>query len=546
MLNRIKDILKIKNIDLLLISFVSLVFSFWLMFSTFSYQDGRMEIATKAWSDFSGDIPLIRSFSFGNNFPPQYPLFSGPLMQFHFLFYVLVGFLEKIGMQINYALNIPSVLGFCFLMIMIYLFSKRLFLSKTVGVLSLVFFLFNGSLSFLNFLRQHPLSNNFISEILNNKSFPSFGPYDQSIVSAFWNLNIYTNQRHLGLSFALSLFIIYVVYFNLPKLQKKTKISLILGLILGASYLLNIAVFLMTVSVLACFILLKIERKNVFILLSIAFIIFFPQYLYFQGENSGFKLLFAPGYLINNNLNLMNFLKYWFMNLGFHPVLFLFGFLIAPKKVRLLFISFLSLFLIGNLFQFSPEMAANHKFFNLFMIVGVMFSAYALYSIWRKGSLFRLITIVFIFLLIFSGIIDFFPVLNDTKIVLADYKDNPDILWIMKNTKPNSVFLNTQYLYDNASLAGREIFFGWPYFAWSSGYNTNERGKMRDQLLTTANKSYACALLRRNKINYIEVNPLNSDKNIPEVSNMYLKTFVPVYKDGVTGYEILDVENNCQ
>lgn len=546
MLNRIKDILKIKNIDLLLISLTSLIFSFWLMFSTFSYQNGKMEIATKAWSDFSGDIPLIRSFSFGNNFPPQYPLFSGPLMRFHFLFYAFVGFLEKIGIQINYALNIPSALGFCFLMIMIYVFAKKLFSSKTIGVLSVAFFLFNGSLSFLNFFKQHTLSNNFVFEIINNKNFPSFGPYDQSIVSAFWNLNIYTNQRHLGLSFALSLFIIYIVYFNLPKLQNKTGAAIILGLILGVSYLLNIAVFLMTVSVLACFILLNIERKNVFILLCIAFIIFFPQYLYFQGENSGFKLLFAPGYLINNNLSLVNLLKYWFMNLGFHSIFLVLGFLISPKKIKLIFISFLSLFLIGNLFQFSPEMAANHKFFNLFMIVCTMFSAFALCSIWKKGGFFKLITIVFVFFLIFSGIIDFFPIFNDTKIVLADYKANPDILWLMKNTKPNSVFFNTQYLYDNASLAGREIFLGWPYFAWSSGYNTDQRQRIRNYLLTTSDKKFACKLLKENNIDYVEISPISPNADNPQISNMYVLTFNSVYKNPISSYNLLSVKKSCR
>jgi hypothetical protein len=67
------------------------------MFSTFSYKDGNMLIASKAWSDFASHIPLIRSFSFGNNFPPQYPLFSGPPIKYHFLFYAFVGLLEKLG-----------------------------------------------------------------------------------------------------------------------------------------------------------------------------------------------------------------------------------------------------------------------------------------------------------------------------------------------------------------------------------------------------------------------------------------------------------------
>ena len=66
--------------------------------------------------------------------------------------------------------------------------------------------------------------------------------------------------------------------------------------------------------------------------------------------------------------------------------------------------------------------------------------------------------------MIFGGIIDFFPIYNDTKIELPDYRLNQDSFWIKNNTKPNSIFLNTTYLYDPASLAGRKIFMGWPYF----------------------------------------------------------------------------------
>jgi len=520
------------------------VFSSWLMFATFAYSNGNMLIASKAWSDFASHIPLIRSFSFGNNFPIQYPLFAGSPIHYHFLFFLLAGVLEKIGLRIDFALNIPSILGFTFLLLMVYFFAKKIFSSKAVGILSVVFFLFNGSLSFLNFLKQHPLSNSFVSEIISNKSFPSFGPYDQSVVSAFWNLNIYTNQRHLGLSFALSLFIIYIVYFNLSKIKRKTEVSIILGLILGASYLLNIVVFLMSVSVLVCFVFLNIERKNTFILLSIAFIIFFPQYLYFQGENSGFKLLFAPGYLINNNLNLMNFLKYWFMNLGFQPVFFLFGFLIASKKVRLIFISFLSCFLIGNLFQFSPEMAANHKFFNYFMLIASMFSAYFLVFLWKKNIFPKVFILCIIFLLIFSGIIDFFPILNDTKIVLADYKNNPDIAWIMKNTNPKSVFLTTQYLYDSSSIAGRKIYLGWPYFPWSSGYDTQKRSDGIKNFFHETNFFLICSFLKNNHIDYVSLYQPSED--FPFDIVFWENNFKTIYNNKQTSIKIYSQETVCK
>lgn len=531
----------------ILIVFISLLFSSWLMSSTFSYHDGQMKIASKAWSDFANHIPLIRSFSLGNNFPPEYPLFSGPPIRYHFLFYALVGILEKTGIRIDYALNIPSIIGFFFLMIMIYLLAKEIFKSKSVGALSVLFFIFNGSLDFINFFTIHPLSKNTLFDILSNKTFPSFGPYDGKIISAFWNLNIYTNQRHLALSYALSLFIIFVfLKINPDKKIRNYKISIFLGIILGISFILNIAVFLMSACILSCMLIfMNKKRLFIFITLIIAAIFALPQYLFMHQESFSSGISLYSGYLVTN-LTFFNFFNYWFQNLGLHLVLIPLGFLIAPKNTRKIFISFLILFFIGNLIKFSPEIAANHKFFNYFMIVANMFSAFLLYFLWKKKNFLKPLVLIFVFILILSGIIDLFPIYNDNYIPLNDYPKNADANWILKNTSPKSVFLNTQFLYDNASIVGRRIFLGWPYFAWSQGYDTNGRYRTFTQILGAENKQTICPLLIQNNINYIEISGNNlSDPNLPKVSDIFTN-LKPIYKNSKTNYSIYKTSQNCE
>ena len=193
-----------------LIGIFSLLFSSYLMFHTFSY-DGKnssMLIASKAWSDFGAHIPLIRSFSLGNNWPPEYPLFPGEPIRYHFLFYFLVGMLEKAGLRIDWALNIPSIIGFTGLMIGIAVIAQKLFKDKRITILSLLFFLFNGSLSFVRFFQTHS-----VKEIMTNTTFPSFAPWGPGEITAFWNLNIYTNQRHLAFAFALALLFIGILLY---------------------------------------------------------------------------------------------------------------------------------------------------------------------------------------------------------------------------------------------------------------------------------------------------------------------------------------------
>jgi len=297
----------------------------------------------------------------------------------------------------------------------------------------------------------------------------------------------------------------------------------------------------MTVLILICmFIFFPKKRFSLLILIITSAIVSLPQYLFIESGDSFFKPLVNFGYL-TTNLNFVNFINYWWQNLGLNLILIPLGFIAAAKNERKILLSFLGLFIIGNIIQFSPEISANHKFFNYFMIVGNMFTAFVIINMWKKNLYLKTFSIVLIFFLMLSGIIDFFPIYNDSRIALADYPVNKNISWIMKNTEPNSVFLNTEYLYDDASMAGRKIFLGWPYFAWSQGYDTLSRDTLRKSLLNTDNLSYFCGNITKYKLNYVEIN-LNSQDT--KVNNNFFRNYFPkVYENNQDNYIIYALKN---
>lgn len=527
---------------------IGCIFSFWLMFSTFSYENGEILVAGKAWSDFGSHIPLIRSFSFGWNFPVEYPLFSGESIHYHFLFYAFVGVLERLGMRIDYALNIPSAIGFFLLLFMLYTFGKALFKSRAVGILSALFFICNGSLSFLYFLKQTPLNKNVLHTLITNMSFPSFHPYGSGLVSAFWNLNIYTNQRHLAAAFAFSLMVVFI--FLLPILKNKKYdsvfLSFALGILLGLSYFFHIAAFGMTsVTILVLLLLFPKVRQSGILILIIASILFYPQYRYMNQGSTAFHTVFHFGYLTPPPVNIWSFINYWTLNMGLHIVLIPIGFILASKNAKKIFFAFFCFFIIGNVFQFSQEIAANHKFFNYFMLIGSMFSAYSLVLMWKKSIFLKPLAILLTFFVIFSGIIDFFPIYNDGKVAILDYKKNPDISWIMENTPQNSVFLNTSYFIPIESLAGRKVFIGWPYFAWSQGYDTNKRDYLLRNLLLQTEHGKICKILLSQNLSYIRISE-PTDTAFPVIHPEFLSTFMPVYENIKTQVKIYDVQKNCK
>lgn len=516
------------------------------MWKTFEITpEGNMRISLKAWSDFAATIPLIRSFSFGSNFPPQYPIFAGPPIRYHFGYYLFVGILERIGLPLDWALNLPSTLGFTFLLTTIYLLSKIVFKSRAVGVLSVILFLFNGSFSFLEFFKSHPVSLSTISEIVNNTAFASFGPYDGKVVSAFWNLNIYTNQRHLALGYLF--FIIFLIRFYLSNKnpEKLTiKKSVLLGLILGFFPFIHLSVFLMTgVSLSIFFLLYPRLRKQIFIIGCLALILAIPQYLS-MGNSEIKTTLFHPGYLVSP-LTVGNFFKYWFLNLGIGVILAPIGFYLATKDQRKILIPFLAFFVIGNLFQFAPDMPTNHKFFNLFIIGLNMFTAYVLIRLWQVKIFGKASVTLLIIILTISGIIDLFPIFNDRHIILIDMPNNKAALFIKNRTPKRSVFLNSQFLYDPASLAGRKIYMGWPYFSWGAGYDTTKRDSVMKKMLNPENLNDACRLLLNAKIDFIETSQPN---NLLDTKVNYLffeKNFGKVYYDAETNYSIYKVIPTC-
>lgn len=525
--------------------FIALIFSSWLMWHTFSYKDGVMSITSKVWSDFGDHIPLIRSFSLGSNFPPDYPLLTGEPLRYHFLFYFLVGMLEKINIPIDFALNIPSAASFTLLILAIYFLSLNLFKSKVASFLSITFFLFNGSLSFVEFFKNHPLSSETMNQIITNTDFPSFAPYSPGMVSAFWSLNTYVNQRHLALPLALFLLLICWLI-NLESSHKRPKkYSLIgWGVFCGILPYLHLSIFVMIVVVLGIlFLLLPRQRLNIAIIGILGLLVSLPRVIFLKDST-----IYIPqikfGYLIADKLTLPNFLQYWLMNLGLLVILLPLGFFLSSKIAKKILIAFIFLFIIGNTVQFSPEMAANHKFFNVFVIVGNIFAAYAVLKLWKLKLPYKLIVPFLIFFLIFSGIIDFFPIKNDHILTLEDYPKNHDIAWIMANTPPKSVFLNSSYLYHPASIAGRKIFYGWPYFAWSLGYETEKHREIMREGFQANNLYQACSLLKNAKIDYVDTtNPSGIDIKINY--DFFSNNFVPVYKSFKNDFTIYDVSKSC-
>jgi len=562
----------LKNWSSILIISLVIAFSIWLMASTFGYKDGEILIKAKLNSDFLSHIPLIRSFSMGENFPPEYPHFPGSPIKYHFLFYALVGLLEKFGLRIDIALNLLSIIGFAGLLICIFLLAKKLTKSNFVGIGAILTIIFNSSLSWIYyfFIGKNHLQN--LVDLFSTKLFGSFGPYDDNIISAFWNLNIYTNQRHLAFSFLLMFLAIWLVVYC--KGKKKLLIAL---LIIGIMSWMHKAVLMIAFIILGVFFFaFPQKKKRILITIFVGMIFALPGLLFLNTVGEGNRLFnWQPGFLFKSTTwwemrpgsDLEQWIIYWFFNMGILPILAISGSLLmvfsqkveSTKNIftklylRLInpetawFIVATIMFVIANLFNFGTDMTNNHKLITFTIMIWGVYAYLFLKTVFDNIKVFgKIVVPILIIFLLIGGICDIFPINNDEVGVIDDIEKSKNAQWVVKNSQAKDVFLNLTSDFYFVMLSGRKIYLGVPYFNWSLGYPENERVAQINTLLTdNFPRDKFCPFLRQKNIQFFYIKQ-GDNKIIDE--DFSTTQFLEKYNDGIElnyGIKMYKTDNTC-
>jgi len=362
------------------------LFSWWLMDKSFGYDavSHQFRIARHQIGDFGLHLSLIRSFSWGSNFPPQLPFFPGRPLPYHYGFDLLVGILERTGMRIDIAFNGLSVVAFTALLFFIYklpqvLFGKNVF----TGLLSVLFFIFHSSLTFLDFFKNRSLSWSTLQELWRLPDYLNKGPFDGSQISLFFTLNVFLNQRHLIAALAMSL---GILLYLLPCMLKKKAVSILgllaVGAVLGTISWVHTLVFAGDLVVIGMLCILFGRIRWFMPIVMPAVSIAAPRLitvLKFPAAGQTFAL-FNPGFLAQRPLTFLGLVSYWWKNLGLALPMTILGLIWAPLKARRVFFSILPLFIIVNIFRLSYRMDHNHTLINYFLIFANFYVAYASYG----------------------------------------------------------------------------------------------------------------------------------------------------------------------
>lgn len=498
-----------------------------LFFRVFYTQNDAINAGRSVVSDYGPHLASIASFARGDNYAPtDYPVFSGAGMRYHFFFFFFSACLHALGLNLTTALNLASALGllsFSALMaVLAVYFSKRK--SSLFWIQPLLFF--QSSLAWLAFLRETvyksalskiPLFN----LILNNHVFIGEQTNDNW---GLWNMNVYANQRHLLFGLAAALL---VVMLFLPSLHEKHPLSgwgsPASGIQIAASASREkISAFWLTRSawlptptqsrLLAAASLLlfclpywhgAVTLALLLLLLGMAI----ParaklSYLGAAALSLGATLLYSR-FFAGGAQNLVSWQFHWgFLSqdkspagmfdylmtlLGLAwPALIVLPFLMQGRIRKTLSFALWLPLIFALTVSLTPDLNVNHKYVLITRLLLCLPIVTALGNVFHRfhprrfplrALLTRGLALGLGVLLVLSGIFDQIAYFNQNKEPFRIEIRSDFVQWLEKETDERAIFLTPTWFFHSFYYSGRQTWYGWPYYAWSAGYDSLQREK---------------------------------------------------------------------
>jgi hypothetical protein len=193
---------RIRKIDIA-VAALGLALGSVMMFHTCRIEGSTLVLGRTAFGDLNIHLGMTRSFSVGQNFPTGYMAYAGSDIRYHFMFYFLIGNLEFLGLPLDWAINLPSILAFASVLLMLHAIGSTVGRDARVGLVTVLFFLMRSSpAAFVYFARLSGGLGERIEAVFRTRKFIGLTTHE---TWGIWNLNTYVVERHFGFAFGLVL-----------------------------------------------------------------------------------------------------------------------------------------------------------------------------------------------------------------------------------------------------------------------------------------------------------------------------------------------------
>ena len=501
---------------------ILLVFITYMMFYVFYIKDGVMYAGLTVCSDYAPHTAMMRSFSLGNNFPTQYPHFGGADVKYHFMFQFLAGNLEYLGLRLDLAYNLLSIGSLLGFLMLLYELALRITGRMCCGIWTIILFFFRSGMAFWRFLWEHLQAGDLLTVLQENTAFIG---YTENENWGLWNFNVYLNQRHLAFGLLLVTLALYLFMdwleagisheekglqwlgkrFTAPETWKcrQPEKALFMGLFLGLGAFWNGAAVIGGLLILMGFAIFSDGKLDYLITaLVTVFFSFLQTKIFIRGSAMGFQLYL--GFLAEEKTpwGVVKYL-FWMGGIFFLGLLGLVVFL--RRKGRVLAVSFLIPTIFAFTILMTVDINVNHKYIMIsYAFLGILW-AWAVCSLWRGKVIKKILAVVLAVCLTVTGVYDFVVILkgNGYGHRIAINMNSELAAWLAENLDKNDLLLTPEYSINDVTMSGVMLYCGWPYYAWSAGYDTYYRAAQAVTIYTTFDSELLKNLVKQEKITYI-------------------------------------------
>ena len=527
------------------------VFITYMMFYVFYIRDGILYSGLTVYGDYAPHTAMMRSFSMGNNFPTQYPHYGGADVKYHFMFQFLAGNLEYLGLRMDFAYNIVSIASLVGFLMLLYQLALRITGKMCCGVLTIFLFFFRSGMAFFRFVWEHIQAGDLLETLAENVSFIGYTTNENW---GLWNFNVYLNQRHLAfgllmVTLALYLFMDWLEagtaheekdflwmkerFFSKEGWKSRNlEQALLMGMFLGLCAFWNGAAVIGGLLILCGFAVFSDGKIDYVITAAVTIFFSWLQTKIFISGSAMSPQIYL-GFLADEK-TVWGVIKYlfWMSGIFFLGLVVLVWFM--RRRERAILMGFLFPTIFAFILLMTPDINVNHKYIMISYAFLTIFWAWAICSLWSWKKTGRgvetaeeqktgrkelnesgnskalkvtgkILAVVLSLCLSITGIYDFVVIIKDNgpgRRVTVNM--NSDLTkWLAENLEKNDLLLTPEYSMNEVTMSGVMLYCGWPYYAWSAGYDTNYRAAQAVTIYTTTDSEELKKVVKQEKITYI-------------------------------------------
>ena len=498
------------------------VFITYMMFYVFYIRDGVLYSGLTVYGDYAPHTAMMRSFSLGNNFPTQYPHYGGADVKYHFMFQFLTGNLEYLGLRMDFAYNIVSSASLVGFLMLLYQLALRITGKISCGAVTIFLFFFRSGMAFFRFVWEHIQTGDLLETLSENVSFIGYTTNENW---GLWNFNVYLNQRHLAfgllmVTLALYLFMDWLEagtsheekgilwmkgrFFSKEGWKSRNpEQALLMGMFLGLCAFWNGAAVIGGLLILCGFAIFSDGKIDYAITAAVSIFFSYLQTKIFISGSAMSPQIYL-GFLAEDK-TVWGVVKYlfWMSGIFFLGLAVLVWFM--RRRERMILLGFLFPTIFAFVLLMTPDINVNHKYIMISYAFLAIFWAWAICSLWNRKLYGKILAAVLAICLSATGIYDFAVIVrgNGPGRRVAVNMDSDLTKWLADNLDKDDLLLTPEYSMNEVTMSGVMLYCGWPYYAWSAGYDTNYRAAQAVTIYTTMDSEELKKVVKQERITYI-------------------------------------------